>query len=34
MDGYSMATGGIRVQVHDDVVQEARNLIADKGASA
>jgi hypothetical protein len=27
MDGYSMATGGIRVQVPDDVVQEARQVL-------
>jgi hypothetical protein len=27
MDGYSMATGGIRVQVPDDYAAEARALI-------
>lgn len=29
MDGYSMATGGVRVQVIDDKADEARALIAD-----
>ena len=27
MDGYSMATGGIRVQVPDDYAEEAKALI-------
>ncbi len=30
MEGYSMTTGGIRVQVPDDVVEEAKLLLADK----
>ena len=28
MDGYSMATGGIQVQVPDDEAEEARELIS------
>lgn len=31
MEGYSMATGGIRVQVPNDEVREARELIAAEG---
>ncbi len=33
MDGYSMATGGIQVQVPDDVAEEARELLAATGPS-
>lgn len=32
MDGYSMATGGIRVQVPEDRAEEARALIADSSS--
>jgi hypothetical protein len=31
MDGYSMATGGIRVQVPEEEVEDARALIESKG---
>ena len=33
MDGYSMATGGIRVQVPDEYAAEARALIDSANAS-
>ena len=32
MDGYSLAAGGIRVQVPEDVAEEARALIEDPEA--
>ncbi len=32
MDGYSMATGGVRVQVPADQADEARAFIADPGS--
>ncbi len=31
MDGYSMATGGIQVQVPDDEADEARELLGTTG---
>jgi len=34
MDGYSMATGGIRVQVPSERAEEARALIETKGPAA
>lgn len=34
MDGYSMATGGIRVQVPEGRAEEARALIADSSSPA
>ncbi|MCL5096889.1 MAG: DUF2007 domain-containing protein [Candidatus Omnitrophica bacterium] len=34
MDGYSLATGGIRVQVPDDKAEEARALLASREPSA
>ncbi len=34
MEGYSMATGGIRVQVPEDRAEEARALIETKGPEA
>jgi hypothetical protein len=33
LDGYSMATGGIRVQVPEEEVENARVLIESKGTS-
>lgn len=34
MDGYSQATGGVLVQVPEDVAEEARALIASKDSDA
>lgn len=33
MEGYSMSTGGVRVQVPADQVDEARALITDSGTA-
>ncbi|HMJ65714.1 MAG TPA: DUF2007 domain-containing protein [Candidatus Binatia bacterium] len=34
MEGYSMSTGGIRVQVPEEQVENARELIENKAADA
>ena len=34
MEGYSMSTGGIRVQVPEEHVEDARELIENKTADA
>jgi hypothetical protein len=34
MEGYSMSTGGIRVQVPEEHVENARELIENKAADA
>ena len=34
MDGYSMATGGILVQVSEENAEDARALISDPGPSS